>query len=195
LRRLSVKKSLPDDKFISGEPVLRARRERKLLNESGFADIATVWSCGPRFAGDLQKRKESRAMTKEVKIELTEAQKAKIKAATGKNLSELKVTSVGKNVAVSTSETSTRISEQGLREEGMRSIEEQGMRGAEIGESALREEGLREEGMRSIEEQGMRGAEIEESALREEGLREEGLREEGLREEGLREEGLRDEDF
>ena len=85
-------------------------------------------------------------MTKEVRIELTEAQKAKIKAATGKTMSELKVTSVGDNVAVSASEKSTRISEQGLREDGMRAIGEQGLRqdglrGGEIGEAGLRGEG------------------------------------------------------
>jgi hypothetical protein len=39
-------------------------------------------------------------MAKEVRIELTEAQKAKIKAATGKTLSEIRVSSLGKNLAV-----------------------------------------------------------------------------------------------
>jgi hypothetical protein len=102
-------------------------------------------------------------MMKEVRIELTEGQKAKIKAATGKTISELKVTSVGENVAVSTSEESTLLSEQGLRE--------QGMRGGEIGEQGLREQGLREQDLREqdLREQGMRGAEIGESGLRGEG--------------------------
>src|SRR5689334_16921186 len=81
-------------------------------------------------------RKGDQGMAKEVKIELTEAQKAKIKAATGKTMSELKVTSVGTNVAVSTSETSARISEQGLRQDGMRAIGEQATRA--IGEQATR---------------------------------------------------------
>ena len=40
-------------------------------------------------------------MPKEVRIELTAAQKAKIKAATGKTMSEIRVSSIGKNLAVS----------------------------------------------------------------------------------------------
>ena len=40
-------------------------------------------------------------MAKEVRIELTPAQKAKIKEATGKNVPEIRVSSLGKNVAVS----------------------------------------------------------------------------------------------
>jgi hypothetical protein len=39
-------------------------------------------------------------MSKDVRIELTEAQKAKIKAATGKTVEELHVSKVGDNVAV-----------------------------------------------------------------------------------------------
>ena len=39
-------------------------------------------------------------MSKDVRIELTEAQKAKIKAATGKTVAELHVSKVGDNVAV-----------------------------------------------------------------------------------------------
>jgi len=39
-------------------------------------------------------------MAKEVRIELTAAQKAKIKAATGKVLSEIRVSTLGKNLAV-----------------------------------------------------------------------------------------------
>jgi hypothetical protein len=39
-------------------------------------------------------------MSKDVRIELTEAQKAKIKAATGKTVGELRVSKVGDNVAV-----------------------------------------------------------------------------------------------
>ena len=103
-------------------------------------------------------------MTKEVKIELTDAQKAKIKAAIGKTMSELRVTSVGDNVAVSASEKSTRLSEQGLREQGMRAeIGEQGIREQGIREQGLREQGLREQGLR---EQGLRGGEIGEQGLR-----------------------------
>jgi hypothetical protein len=104
-------------------------------------------------------------MSKEVRVQLTAAQKAQIQAATGKTMSEIRISSLGKNVAVSATQKPTRLSEHGLREEGLR-------------EEGLREEGLREEGLR-------------EEGLREEGLREEGLREEGLREQGLREEGLR----
>ncbi|HKF42682.1 MAG TPA: hypothetical protein VKG01_06250 [Thermoanaerobaculia bacterium] len=39
-------------------------------------------------------------MAKEVRIELTDAQKAKIKAATGKSMGEIRVSNVGKNLAV-----------------------------------------------------------------------------------------------
>jgi lipopolysaccharide export system protein LptC len=39
-------------------------------------------------------------MSKDVRIELTESQKAKIKAATGKTIGELHVSKVGDNVAV-----------------------------------------------------------------------------------------------
>ena len=40
-------------------------------------------------------------MSKEVRITLTEAQKAKIKAATGKTMGEIRVSKLGKNLAVS----------------------------------------------------------------------------------------------
>ena len=40
-------------------------------------------------------------MAKEVRIELTPAQKAKIKEATGKSMGEIRVSSLGKNLAVS----------------------------------------------------------------------------------------------
>ena len=39
-------------------------------------------------------------MAKEVRIALTAAQKAKIKAVTGKTLSEIRISSLGKNLAV-----------------------------------------------------------------------------------------------
>ncbi len=39
-------------------------------------------------------------MSKEVRIELTDAQKSKIKAATGKTVAEPRVSKVGENVAV-----------------------------------------------------------------------------------------------
>jgi hypothetical protein len=58
-------------------------------------------------------------MSKEVRIELTESQKAKIRAATGKTVGELRVTRVGKNVAVtpatSLSSQETRVVTQDLR--------------------------------------------------------------------------------
>src|SRR5437867_11227247 len=43
-------------------------------------------------------------MAKEVRITLTDVQKAKIKAATGKTMSEIRVSSVGKNLAASPSQ-------------------------------------------------------------------------------------------
>jgi len=39
-------------------------------------------------------------MTKEVRIKLTATQKAKIKAATGKSMGEIRVSTLGKNLAV-----------------------------------------------------------------------------------------------
>jgi hypothetical protein len=43
-------------------------------------------------------------MANEVKIKLTDAQRAKIKSATGKDMSEIRVGSLGKNPAVSATE-------------------------------------------------------------------------------------------
>jgi hypothetical protein len=54
-------------------------------------------------------------MAKDVRIELTAAQKAKIKAATGKTLSEIRVSTLGKNLAVSTGQKSTRMQAESLR--------------------------------------------------------------------------------
>ncbi len=46
-------------------------------------------------------------MAKEVRIQLTEAQKAKIKAATGKTMAEIRVSSIGKNLAVAPGQKTT----------------------------------------------------------------------------------------
>ena len=70
-------------------------------------------------------------MSKEVRVQLTADQKAKIKSAIGKTMTEIRVSSLGKDDPGKTS----RLSEHGLREEGLR-------------EAGLREEGLREEGLR-----------------------------------------------
>lgn len=48
-------------------------------------------------------------MAKEVRIQLTPAQKAKIKAATGKVMAEIRVTSIGKNLAVAPGQKTTSI--------------------------------------------------------------------------------------
>lgn len=122
-------------------------------------------------------------MTKEVKIELTEAQRAKIAAATEKLSSEPKVTGVGKNVPES---TAGRISREALR-----AIGEQGLRDVRAAEAGLPDAEIEDQDLRGpdIPESGM-GAEISDREVRREGLREEGLREEGPREEPLR----RDED-
>ncbi len=47
-------------------------------------------------------------MAKEVRIQLTPAQKAKIKAATGKVMAEIRVTSIGKNLAVAPGQKTAR---------------------------------------------------------------------------------------
>jgi hypothetical protein len=152
-------------------------------------------------------------MSKEVKIELTEAQKAKIKAATGKSMNEVKVTNVGSNVAVSMSEKSARVSEQGLlgdpiSEQGLRppfgpeggwgerggidadvsAIAAKSLRGAQVEEAGLRGAEIEEAGLRGaeIEEAGLRGAEIEEAGLRGAEIEEAGLRGAEIEEAGLR---------
>ena len=53
-------------------------------------------------------------MANEVRIQLTPEQKAKIKAATGKTMGEIRVTSLGNNLAVSTSQRTTSIGAQDL---------------------------------------------------------------------------------
>jgi hypothetical protein len=96
------------------------------------------------------------ANEKEVKVELTEAQKAKIKAGTGNATGEPKVESVGH----STSEVSSRLNEAGMRDNSMRGAEvgEAGFRAAEVGEAGLRGADIGEQGMRTIDEQGLRGS-------------------------------------
>jgi hypothetical protein len=63
-------------------------------------------------------------MAKEVRIQLTAAQKAKIKAATGKSMDEIRVSSLGKNVAAAPAQRSTRLAS----EESTRLGEEQSTR-------------------------------------------------------------------
>ena len=91
-------------------------------------------------------------MAKEVRVQLTAEQKAKIKSAIGKTMTEIRVSSLGKNVAVSPGQKTARLSEHGLREEGLREegLREEGLREEGLREEGLREEGLREEGLRSI---------------------------------------------
>ena len=145
-------------------------------------------------------------MSKEVKIELTEAQKAKIKASTGKGPSA--------NVAGPANPKSARITEQGMRgqeiaEQGLRppfgngewgerggidgdvsSLASKSLRGAgaEIGEAGLRGAEVEEAGLRGaeIEEAGLRGAEVEEAGLRGAEIEEAGLRGAEIEEAGLR---------
>jgi len=57
-----------------------------------------------------QKREDT--MNKEVRISLTAAQKAKIKAGTGKSMEEIRVSSLGRNLAVAPGQKSTSISAQ-----------------------------------------------------------------------------------
>ena len=53
-------------------------------------------------------------MAKEVRIQLTPEQKAKIKAATGKTMGEIRVTSLGNNLAVSPSQRTTSVGAQDM---------------------------------------------------------------------------------
>ncbi|HEX9687656.1 MAG TPA: hypothetical protein VGB47_01130 [Thermoanaerobaculia bacterium] len=87
-------------------------------------------------------------MTKEVKIQLTAAQKAKIKAATGKTLSEIRVSSLGKNIAVSAGQKSTRMQAEALRAQSPRAVGQEALRGEALRGEALRGEALRGEALR-----------------------------------------------
>src|SRR5262249_31732390 len=84
-------------------------------------------------------------MAKEVGGDLTWAQKAKIKTATGKDVSEIKVSSPEKNVAASPGQDSLRSGDV----ETMRAGEEDSLRGDEI------------ETMRAGDEDSLRGDEID----------------------------------
>jgi hypothetical protein len=101
---------------------------------------------------EFQRKGEPTQMAKEVRVQLTAEQKAKIKSAIGTTMTEIRVSSLGKNVAVSPAQKTTRLSEHGLREEGLREegLREEGLREEGLREEGLREEGLREEGLRSI---------------------------------------------
>jgi hypothetical protein len=77
-------------------------------------------------------------MAKEVRIPLTAAQRAKIKAATGKVMTEIRVSSIGKNLAVSAGQKS-------LRGEALRG---EALRGEALRGEALRGEALRGEALR-----------------------------------------------
>src|ERR1700682_4472763 len=63
-------------------------------------------------------KQEEHHMANEVRIKLTEAQRAKIKSATGKVMTEIRVGSVGNNPAVSTSKKS--ISARAMRDDSAR---------------------------------------------------------------------------
>jgi len=80
-------------------------------------------------------------MTKEVRVQLTEAQKAKIKDATGKAMSEIRVSSLKE----------TGLKEQGLKEQGLKEqgLKEQGLKEQGLKEQGLKEQGLKEAGLRS----------------------------------------------
>jgi hypothetical protein len=143
-------------------------------------------------------------MSKEVKIELTEAQKAKMKASTGKG--------PGANVAGPANPKSARITEQGMRgqeiaEQGLRPpfgngewgergaidgdvsvLASKSLRGGEIGVAGLRGAEVEDAGLRGaeIEDAGLRGAEVEEAGLRGAEIEEAGLRGAEIEEAGLR---------
>ena len=102
-------------------------------------------------------------MAKEVRIELTAAQKAKIKAVTGRTLSEIRVSTLGKNLAVhakSLRSNATRAEGQSLRSDATRA-EGQSLRsdatraeGQSLRSDATRAEGqsLRSDSFRSGED-------------------------------------------
>ena len=95
-------------------------------------------------------------MAKEVRIDLTEEQKARIKTGTGKDMSEVRVENLGKNVAASPGHSSLRTGDV----ESMRAGEEDSLRGDEI--ESMRagdEDSLRagdEDGLRAGDEDGLR---------------------------------------
>jgi hypothetical protein len=94
-------------------------------------------------------------MAKEVKIQLTAAQKAKIKAATGKTLSEIRVSTLGKNIAVSAGQKSTRMQAEALRGESPRSVGAESLRGESP--RAVGAESLRGESPRAVGAESLRG--------------------------------------
>ena len=82
-------------------------------------------------------------MAKEVRIQLTPEQKAKIKEATGKTMEEIRVSSLGKNLAVSPGQKG--LSEQGLRDDALR---DDAMRDDALRDDALRDDALRDDALR-----------------------------------------------
>ena len=76
-------------------------------------------------------------MTKEVRIELTAAQKAKIKEATGKSMSEIRVSSLGKNVAASPVQTDLRAQELSAQELSAQELSAQELSAQELSAQEL----------------------------------------------------------
>jgi hypothetical protein len=98
-------------------------------------------------------------MTKEVKIQLTAAQKAKIKAVTGKTLSEIRVSSLGKNIAVSAGQKSTRMQAEALRAQSPRAVGQEALRAQSpraVGQEALRAQSPRSVAAESLRAQSPR---------------------------------------
>ncbi|MEP6801029.1 MAG: hypothetical protein ABJC07_03760, partial [Acidobacteriota bacterium] len=86
-------------------------------------------------------------MAKEVRITLTDEQKAKIKAATGKSMGEIRVSTLGNNLAVTPGQQTTRMD----ADNSMRAADDVSMRAG--GEESLRaggEESLRAGGEESL---------------------------------------------
>ncbi|HEY6052136.1 MAG TPA: hypothetical protein VIZ58_12850, partial [Thermoanaerobaculia bacterium] len=104
-------------------------------------------------------------MAKEVRITLTEEQKAKIKAATGKSMGEIRVSSLGNNIALAPGQQTSRMDpEASLRvgdQDAMRSgVEQESLRAGD--QDAMRS-GVEQESLRAGDQDAMRSGVEQES--------------------------------
>src|SRR6476659_6092577 len=98
-------------------------------------------------------------MAKEVRIELTPAQKAKIREATGKTMSEIRVSSLGKNIAVSPGQT------HGLRDESLK-------------DDSLKDDSLKDD---SLKDDSLRDDSLKDDSLKDDSLKDESLRDDSFK--------------
>src|SRR6476659_9200216 len=98
-------------------------------------------------------------MAKEVRIELTPAQKAKIREATGKTMGEIRVTSLGKNLAVSPGQT------HGLRDE---SLKDDSLKDDSLKDDSLKDDSMKDDSMKddSMKDDSMKDDSLKDDSLK-----------------------------